>query len=187
MALFDFLFGKGDKMQKVEQFTPEQKQFMGLLSNALMGGKGGQAGGFNQAFGLLQQYLNPESDLYQNFEAPYLQQFQDQTIPMLAERFAGAGGPSGGGLSGALSSSAFAQSLGSAGSQLQTNLAQMKSGLQRESIADILGLSKNFMGMQPFGYQKMQGNAGLIPQALGGFAQGFGGGYGVGLGRSLFG
>lgn len=178
MAIMDFLFGKGDKLKKVEQFTPEQKQFMSFLSSSLMGGKG-QPGGFNQAFGLLQQYLDPQSDVYKGFEAPYMQQFQDQIVPMLAERFAGAGG----GLGGGLSSSGFGQALSSAGSQLQTNLAGMKSGLQRQSIGDILGLSNTLMGLQPFGYQNRQGNPGFIPQAMGGFAQGFGGG----LGRSIFG
>lgn len=164
MAIFDFLFGSKDKIKKFDQFTPEQKKFMGMLGQMLMGGKG-QQGGFNQSFGLLQDYLDPESDVYKNFEAPYLQQFQDQIVPMLAERFAGAGG----GLGGGISSSGFGQALSTAGSQLQTNLAQMKSGMQRDSISDILGLSSNFMGMQPFGYEKRQGSPGLLAQGLGGF------------------
>lgn len=170
-GLFDFLFGAGDKLKKVKQFSPEQEKFMGLLSNSLMGSKG-QSGGFQDAFGLLRDYLDPESDVYKNFEAPYMQQFNDQIVPMLAERFAGLGGGMGGGLS----SSGFGQALSTAGSQLQTNLAQMKSGMQRQSIGDILGLSQNFMGMQPFGYERLQGGPGWIPTMVGAGMKGFGGG-----------
>ncbi len=90
-------------------------------------------GGYSSALDLLKGYLDPNSDIYQNFEAPYMQQFEQQTVPMLAERFAGAGAMGGG-----LSSSGFGQSLSSAGANLQTNLAQMKSGMQNQAIQSLI-------------------------------------------------
>ncbi len=169
------LFGKSDKLKKFEQFSPEQQKlfqnFIGMLTQ--------QGGGIGGAFNVLNQYLDPESEAYKNMEAPYMQQFNEQIIPQLAERFAGAGG----GMGGALSSSGFGQALGAAGSQLQTNLAAMKTGLQRQAAGDIFGLAQGALGQQPFGYRNVQGYAGLLPQIAGQGAQGFAQGYGMGLGR----
>jgi hypothetical protein len=175
MAFLDFLFGSKDKMKKVETMSPEQKQFMSQIL-AQLSGQGGLGQGYGQALGILQQFLSPESDTFKNFEQPHLQEFQNKTLPGIAERFAGAGG----GMGGALSSSGFGQALGSAGSDLQTNLAAMKSQLQQGALQNILGqynaMSGMTLGAQPFGYQKQQGSPGLVGQLggglLGGWAQG---------------
>lgn len=110
----------------------------------------GQPGGaYDKSIGLLQGYLDPNSDVYQNFEAPYLQKFNQQVIPGLAERFAGFGAQGGG-----LSSSGFGQALGAAGANLQTDLVAMKANMQRQSISDILNqynqMSTGVMNDQPF-------------------------------------
>lgn len=154
----DFLFGSGDKMKQIETLSPEQKQFFQQIMGQL-----GPA--YGQSMGLLQGFLDPNSEQYKNFEQPYLQQFEQETIPGIAERFAGAGAQGG-----ALSSSGFGQALSSAGSNLQTNLAQMKSMMQQQAIQQILGQSQFAMGVQPFGYQKQQGSPGFLPQFAGSFA-----------------
>lgn len=145
--------GKDAKISKLKNFSPGQNQGFDQLWNMLNGGgagKGGMGGGggFQKATGLLQSYLDPNSDVYKNFEQPYMNQFEQETVPMLAERFAGYGGGMGGGLS----SSGFGQSLGAAGANLQTNLAQMKSQMGRQSIQDILGLFNTGINAQPFSY-----------------------------------
>jgi hypothetical protein len=162
MSIKEFLFGGKDKYKQLKNMSPGQNQLFNQLISLLSGGGQG-GGGLEQSLGLLQQYLDPESDVYKNFEQPYMQQFNEQTVPMLAERFAGYGGGMGGGLS----SSGFGQSLGAAGSQLQTNLAQMKSGMQRQSINDILGLTQNALSQQPFSYAHQQASPGFLPQAVG--------------------
>jgi len=163
MGWLDFLTGSKDKLKKVSNFSPEQT---GLFNNFLNQTKGLQ-GGAKQATGLLQDYLNPESDVYQNFEAPYMRNFNEQTVPRLAEQFAGAGATGG-----ALSSSAFGQSLGAAGAGLQENLGSMKSTMQRQAIMDFLGQynqqNQTGLGAKPFDYINQQGSQGL----LGGIAQG---------------
>jgi hypothetical protein len=172
MAFFDFLFGKEDKVKKLESLSPEQKQILQQLLGNIQG-LGGQ-GGYGQAINLLQQYLDPNSEVYGNFEAPYRQEFEQQTIPNIAERFAGAGAQGG-----ALSSSGFGQALGAAGANLQTNLAQMKSGLQRQSIQDILGqystMTGQGLGIQPFAYYNKPGHQGFLPTALSSGLRAFGG------------
>lgn len=174
MGLFDFLFGSGDKMNKVETMTPQQQQVLNQVLSQVMQMQG-SGGGQNQAMSYLQGLLDPNSEAYKNFEAPYMQQFQDQTLPMLAERFAGAGAQGG-----ALSSSGFGQALGAAGSQLGSNLAGLKSGLQQQSAQGLMGQYNNLLGQglgaQPFGYQQQQGQPGVLPQALQGLLGGLGGG-----------
>lgn len=165
-GLTEFLFGSKDKIKKLPTMNPQQNQFLNSILGQLMSMQG-QGGGYGNALDLLQQYLDPQSEVYQNFEKPYLQQFEQETVPMLAERFAGYGG----GMGGALSSSGFGQALSSAGSNLQTNLAQMKSGMQRQSIQDLLSqfneLSKFGLGASPFAYQNKKGNVGFVPTFLG--------------------
>ena len=57
------LFG-GDKMKKFDQYTPEQND---QLKNVFQQLQGLQGGGYGNAMGLLQQYLDPNSDVYKNF------------------------------------------------------------------------------------------------------------------------
>lgn len=160
----EFLFGSGDKMKKLDTMTPEQKKFLNQIISMLSGGQGGPPG-LQNALGGLQDWMNPESSVYKNFEKPYLEEFEQKTIPMLGEQFAGMGG----GMGGALSSSGFGQALGAAGANLQTDLAQMKSDKQRQALQDYLNafmsLTGQTLGAQPFGYQKQQGSPGFLAQA----------------------
>lgn len=175
-GIFDFLFGSQDKFNKMSTMSPEQKQlfqqFIGLL-----GGQGGQPGGGQMGLEHFMQLLDPSSEAYKKFEQPYLQQFEQQTIPGLAERFAGAGG----GLGGGLSSSGFGQALGAAGGNLQAQLAQMKTGMQSQAANSLLQQLQQALGQQTFAYGHQPASAGLFPNVLGQFAQGFGRSYGMGF------
>lgn len=175
----DFLFGTSDQTDQLSNYTPQQQQFFDNFLQQLMGMQGA-GGGVSNATNILNQYLDPQSDIYKNFEAPYRQEYEQQTLPMLAERFAGAGAQGG-----ALSSSGFGQALGAAGANLQTNLAQMKSNMQRQSIGDILGLYQNMSGQalnaRPFDYQFKPGSQGMVPSALAAFAGGLGRSFGGGF------
>ena len=163
----DLLFGTKDQTKKLETYTPEQqRQLSSLLS--LLSPEGALGQGYGQSLGRLQEMLDPNSAAQQRFTAPYMQQFQEQTVPQLAERFAGAGG-------GALSSSGFGQALSSAAGGLQSNLAQLKGQLQQQAIQDILGqyqnLSQMGLGAKPFGYQHIQGSPGLLGYAAKGYGK----------------
>lgn len=181
MAIFDFLFGKKEKMNQMPTMTPQQQDVMQQLLYGL-GGGGGMGGLYGQAQTGLQQYLDPSSEAMQQFEAPYRQKFEQETIPMLAERFASAGG----GMGGALSSSGFGQALGGAASNFETQMAGLKTGMQRQAIADIMDQYLKQMGMglgaQSFGYWNQKPTTGLIPGILQSAASGFGQGLGGGMG-----
>lgn len=164
----DFLWGTD--FSKMDTMSPEQiQQLQQILQSLSQDGQLGQ--GYGQSLSGLQEMLDPSSAAMQRFEAPHLQQFEQQTIPGIAERFAGAGAQGG-----ALSSSGFGQSLSSAGSQLQTQLAGMKSGLQQQAMRDLMqqyqGMSGQALGAQSFGYKQPQ--QGFVPQMLSAFAQGAG-------------
>ncbi len=73
-------------------------------------------------------------------------------------------------MGGGLSSSGFGQALSAGASELQTNLAQMKSQMSRQSINDLLNLfaqlSGQSLGTRGFENVYQPGNTGLIGQAL---------------------
>ncbi len=112
-----FLFGSEDKFKKLNNYTPGQMNNLNQLNNhTTQGGQGAES-----VLQYLMQFMDPNSDVFKNFEAPYRTEFEQQTVPGLAEQFAGKG---------ALSSSGFGQALSSAGSGLQEKLAYLKSQLQ---------------------------------------------------------
>jgi hypothetical protein len=176
MDIMEMLTGTKDKISQQPTLTSGQGNFLDLLMQQLQG-MSGQGGGMQEAMSLLQQYLDPNSSIYKNFEQPYLQQFEQQTIPGIAERFAGMGGGMGGGLS----SSGFGQALSSAAGNLQTNLAQMKTGMQRDAARDIFGqynqMAGQGLGTRAFENMYQPGSTGLVGQLAQGLAGGLGGGF----------
>lgn len=159
MSLASSIFGGGqDKPQQIPTMNRQQQQLLNSNIQRLQ-----QMGiPFDQAIQMLQGYMDPNSEQFKNFEAPYMQQFQQETIPMLAERFAGAGAQGG-----ALSSSGFGQALGTAGANLQTNLAQMKSQMGMNAGNSLMnmysGLSGQSLGAQPFAYYQQDKGSGGLP------------------------
>ena len=118
------LFGGGESsgVEQTQNFTPEQQSILQFL---------------------LQQGQQGLQNPYEGFE-PIAQQaqsqFNQQTVPSLAERFAGMG-------HNALSSGAFASQLGQAGAGLQENLAALQSqyGMQNRQNA----LQQLQLGLRP--------------------------------------
>lgn len=160
----EWIFGSSPSLSKKPTGTDAQQQFggqdlIGLLQQML-----GQGGGLQQANqydqGLLQGGFGNQGALDQ-FSAPYLQQFQEQIAPRIAEQFAGAG---------ALSSSGFGQALGGAGAGLQSQLAQLFSQLQGQAAGrqqgQFQGLSQLGLGYQPFAYHEKPGNQGIFGSLL---------------------
>lgn len=166
-GLGEFLFGSGSKTKKKQAYTPEQMQFLSQLINSL---GGGGEGGFLNYYQNLLGGEEGQGD-FEAFADPYRKQFEQETIPMLAERFAGAGG----GMGGALSSSGFGQSLSSAGANFNSQLAQLYAGLRQNAAGQMANLSGLALGAQPYYLKQKQASPGLLQSALSGFMQGFGG------------
>lgn len=159
-------FGPKDRPEKLLTMNKGQQ---GLLAQLIkMFNPSGQLGQGNQkAMSYQQQLMDPSSEAVNQFAQPYMNEFNQRTIPGLAEQFAGLGGGMGGGLS----SSGFGQALGAAGGNLQTQLAALKAGLGQQAGQSLMnqysGLLGGALSAQPFAYQQ-QG-----PSAFGGVLSGW--------------
>lgn len=176
----EWLFGSPDKLKKVATGTKEQQ----ALHNSILGqamGMQGAGGGYDLAQNYFNNFLGEnQQQAYDQFSQPYLQQFNEQILPQIAELFAGAG---------ALSSSGFGQALGGAASGLQSQLAQLFSQLQSQAAAQQYNqynqLSQTGLNYQPFAYQKKQGSGGFLAPLLGGIGTAMGGPIGAALGQGI--
>lgn len=160
MKLNEFLFGSDSKMKQLSNYNPQQNQGLNQIMSMLLG-MGKQGGGMQQSMQYLQDLLNPDSETMKQFEEPYMQQFNQETLPGIAEKYAGMG---------ALSSSGFGQALGGAGANLQSQLAQLKSGLRGQAAQGLMGQYNQLAGMglnaQPFSYMEKQANPGAVMPML---------------------
>jgi hypothetical protein len=157
----EWLFGSAPKLKQKATGTEQQQQFGGQQLIGLLQQMMGQGGGFNAANEYDQSLLGGgpggQKDAYEQFSNPYMQQFQEQIAPRIAEQFAGAG---------ALSSSGFGQALGGAGAGLQSQLAQLFSQLQGQAAGrqqnQFQNLSQIGLGYSPFAYHEKQGTQGFF-------------------------
>lgn len=173
------LFGSNDTLKKFDTATEEQKGLHNNIISQAMGMQQ-QGGGYQNSQNYYNSLFQPGNQAYENFSAPYMNQFQEQVLPQIAERFAGGG---------ALSSSGFGQSLGGAGAGLQAQLAQLFAQLQNQAAGaqtqQYNQLSQTGLNYQPFGYQKQKGSAGLLPTLLAAAAGAAGGPIGAALGQGF--
>lgn len=163
-GITDFLVGKPDKMKKVDVLSKPQSNLQNSLIKQLLNAGNGlntQQYQFGQGFqpnydfqsnnqfeDYYQNLLQPGNQSYQNFAQPFMNQFNEQILPQIAERFAGAG---------ALSSSGFGQALGGAGAGLQSNLAQLFATLQNQAAESQQGQYNKERGFN-FAEQEAQQN-----------------------------
>jgi hypothetical protein len=101
----------------------------------------------------------------ERFAAPARREFFEQTVPGIAERFAGEGG---------LSSSAFQQALGQAGAGLSERLTAMREQLRPQTLSALQGFGQMGMGTKPFGYQTTAAQPGFLQSMLGSTIGGLG-------------
>ena len=186
MSISRFLFGDQDRMSQVSTQTGGQQQQLSNLLGQLSGGQTGQ--NYNSAQDYLSKILSGDKDAYNMFASPYLQNFEQQIVPQLAERFAGLGGGMGGG---ALGSSGFGQALGGAGAGLQSQLAGLFANLQQNAAGQATNQYNQLSGMG-LGTRALEnvyqpGSTGALGGALAGLGQGVGSGFGLGLGAKAFG
>lgn len=137
----DFAIGNPGGVEQYSTVTPDQQSILQLL----------------QQLGV-QGLQNP----YEGFE-PIAQQarnqFNQQTVPSIAERFASMG-------DNALSSPTFASQLGQAGAGLESELAAMKAGYGQQNLQQILQLLQLGLSPQSENVYRPREN-GFIQNALG--------------------
>lgn len=137
--------------------TYNKNQLGGMddILQAIKGMKGSQDitknAGYQQGQDYLMSMFN-DPEFFKSFEAPLQRQFQEQTVPQLANRFAsmGSGGSTG--------STAFRNQLGREGSNLSTNIAALRGGMQQQGVNQLLQYSQ-----QPFSNLMQMYNQALQP------------------------
>lgn len=141
--------GKPEKMQQFSTVNPQQQGALSQLLSQAMGGLQGNKFDFAP------------------IEAQARQGFQQKTIPGIAEMFSGMG--SGGGQR----SSAFAHSLGQAGSDLETNLAGMKANYGMQQQDQLMNMLRTALMPQTENIFR-PAQQGFFGNMLGGIGQGAG-------------
>lgn len=109
----------------------------------------------NQAFQGGQNWLQnlfSDPDFFRSFEAPLQRQFEEETVPGLANRFASMGS------GGSQNSTAFRNQLAREGSNLHTNIAALRGGMQQQGVGQALQY-----GQQPFSNYMQLLNQALTP------------------------
>lgn len=124
------------------------------------------APGARESFDTARDYyrglLSDDSEDINAFQAPEVRRFNQETIPGLAEQFAGMG-------SGGLSSSGFRNAAVGAGTDLSERLAAIRAGLRQQGAQGLQSLGQQYQGQQYY----QQGRPGLLDyasQIAGGFA-----------------
>ena len=121
--------GKPGEVQQATQMTPEQEANFQQLQQMLGGSQ-------ELGFDYINQILSGDPEALAKFEAPYKRQFNQETVPKIAEQFAGLGS------GGSLSSSGLQQSLGQAGRELNENLAALRGNLQQGALGSLQGMQQ---------------------------------------------
>jgi hypothetical protein len=170
----DFLVGPRGEFQQFSQLNPQQEQALAQILGKIDPSQFAiqQQPTYQAGQSYLQSLLGGNIS---QFAEPYMRQFREQTIPGIAEQFAGLGG---------LSSSGFQQALGGAASGLQERLASLQGQLQMQALPQALGYAQ-----APMESQLALANIGLRPSQQTAFRPG---GEGIlqplaGLGSSLAG
>lgn len=138
----------GSKGEHGSTYGKNQLGMIDQILNQLSGMRGNtdiqQNQNYQQGQNWLQGMFN-DPQFFNQFEAPLQRQFQENTVPELANRFASMGS------GGALGSTAFRNQLAREGSNLHTNIAAMRGGLQQQAIPQLMGYAQqptsNFMNL----------------------------------------
>lgn len=119
----------GDQGGSGSTFNDQQLNFMQNGLNQLNPQQGDITNNQNYQQGsdwLSSLFNDPE--FFKSFEAPLMRQFEENTIPNLANRFAGMGS------GGATGSTAFRNQLGREASTLHEKIASLRGGLQQQGV-----------------------------------------------------
>ncbi len=161
--LSELLFGKKAKTKQLTTQTPEQEQLLKLITQGITSGEG------------------PLKDIFGEFDPaafeagvskPALQQFQDEILPMLQEKFIG-GNQVGG--------SGFQRAGAKAATDLQSRLAELMYNAQNMQKQNKMQGLNTALGTKPFENLYKPGTEGAVQGFVKGAGQGLGQAAGAGI------
>lgn len=162
--------GQGkDQYKQISRLTPEQQSALKRILDSGIETTPLYQSGSNY----LQQILSGDPSAMKAFEAPYMRQYEEQTIPGIAERFGGLG---------AGSSSGLNQTLAQAGTGLQSDLASLRANLQQGAATQALQYAQqpysnlqNALGINAFENVMTPGRPSFLSSVFSGMAGGMSG------------
>jgi hypothetical protein len=161
MGISEFFFGSDPKMKKMNNFTQEQQRghqdyWNNPIQNSPLYGAGQD---------WIQRILSNDPEAYADFEKPIMNQFEQQIVPAIAERF--------GGIAGNKGNSGLNNSLAQAGKDLSTNIGGIRAGLQQNAVNQGLAYAQQpysnaqaGFGVREFENVQQPGTEGLISPLL---------------------
>ena len=165
-----FFSAKPEKIERISRLSSSQQGLYDQLQAALQGqGAGGAFGGASDYY---RDLLSGAGDAA--FEAPLQRQFQQETIPNLAEQFAGLG-------SGAITGGGFAQAGTQAATDLSERLGSIRAGLRQQGAQGLAGLGQFGLGQFDDAIFRPR-EPGLFEQFAMQMAPGLGAGAGLAMG-----
>lgn len=136
---------------------------------------------FQQGQDWLSRLFGSDQGFYNAFEAPIMRNYQENIVPDLANRFASMGS------GGSLGSTGFRNQLAREGSNLSTNLAALRGGMQQQGIGQALQYAQapvsNYQQLLQTALQPTQNIYQPPTNPLAGIAGAFAGGIGQGYGQ----
>ena len=124
--------GIPSRVELFSQLSPQQQQLQSQLTGAAMGQ--GRSGPYGQSASYYQDLMGG-NNTYNALAAPEMRQFNEETMPGIAEQFAGmgAGGSFGGN---------FQNATAQAGVGLAERLASMRAGLRQQGAQGMMGMGQ---------------------------------------------
>lgn len=148
--------GTPEVRENVSTLRPEQEALYQQAIDAGM--RPGAGGAFGQSADYYRDLLDDNGQNYNALAAPEQRRFNEQTVPDLAEQFAGMG-------SGGLSSSGFRNSAVNAGVDLSERLGAIRANLRNSGAQGLQNIGN--IGLQNYSQNMVtqQGSPGLLAQA----------------------
>lgn len=179
--------GTPGKMSQVSTMTGGQNQLLSQLIQALQGGGVyGDQGLYDQGNDYLSDLYSQNPESFDRLSQPYMNQFQQQMAPGLAERFSAMGS------GGARHSSGFNQAMAQAGSKLSAQLGSQFEQMRGQNLGNLMNMQQmpynqamGGLGAQSFQNVYQEPQQGMWAPILGGLAGGVTGGVGAGVGTGL--
>jgi|SRR5271170_2209400 len=155
-----FFTGTPERWEQKSILDKRQKPGYHQLLNA--GQREGAGGAFGDAADYYRSLLGEENPTFNALAAPEQRRFNEQTIPDLAEQFAGWGGREGGGLSG----SGFRNAAVNAGTDLAERLGAIRAQLRQQGAAGLTGIGE--LGLRQYNENiHRPGTEGFLSSAIG--------------------
>lgn len=131
MGFFDFFTGTPEKREQLSSLTSSQMRNQKMLEKAAA--QRGAGGAFGTTADYYRDLLSNENADLSAFTAPEMRRFREQTIPDIAEQFAGMG-------AGGLSSSGFRNAAVGAGADLSERLGAIRAQLRQQGAQGLMNI-----------------------------------------------